>query len=724
MMDNRQVFSHFTFFASLALMAALMFSPATLANTSDAAILDALNRTSDPEATLKWYVSSEADLDTISDPEDRAEAYHLLGRAYYQVGNSIQAQSMLAQAIELIGDRPDNAAFAASAFNDMGLVLVSRANLKDALLYFESAQDRAIAAGAPEAIVLSGINLVRTLLANANHQKLPILLARIKTNLDESTPSLSVAGHWLSYGQLLRKAVLAEAMPVESRLDVLQAYLTAQDQAMAFNDQHLVMYANGYLGELYEDEARFTDAMNYTREALFDAQALSDDTSLYKWQWQMARLHEKQGNTALSVDLYRQAVATLNRSRTSLTLGAGINFKQTVSPVFYEFADLLLKQAVEIADEQERQKSLEEVINVLEAVKLAEVEDYFDSECVVIPDQKIKPADGMSGSAVIYPVLLQDRIELLVQLPSGIAQFTVDVSASRLRDTVNEYRSLIETYDRDNAFMGPSRLLYSWLIEPAESALADSGIHTLVLVPDGPLRSIPISALHDGDQFLIQKYALATTPSISLTDPKPFARENVRVLASGLSEAVQGYSALPGVSKELDTISSVFETTIYKNDDYQLPTVAGELSSGDYDIVHFATHAEFNSDHNNSFLLTYDNRLTMNQLETTIGLRRFQSEPIELLVLSACQTAVGDERAALGLAGVAVQAGARSALATLWFINDQATSVLVADFYRQLQKEQQTKARALQTAQVNMITESQFSHPSFWAPFLLIGSWM
>jgi tetratricopeptide (TPR) repeat protein len=192
MMDNRQVFSHFTFFASLALMAALMFSPATLANTSDAAILDALNRTSDPEATLKWYVSSEADLDTISDPEDRAEAYHLLGRAYYQVGNSIQAQSMLAQAIELIGDRPDNAAFAASAFNDMGLVLVSRANLKDALLYFESAQDRAIAAGAPEAIVLSGINLVRTLLANANHQKLPILLARIKTNLDESTPSLSV----------------------------------------------------------------------------------------------------------------------------------------------------------------------------------------------------------------------------------------------------------------------------------------------------------------------------------------------------------------------------------------------------------------------------------------------------------------------------------------------------------------------------------------------------
>lgn len=721
MMDYRQVFSGFT---SSALLAALLFSSATPATASEPTILEALNRTSDPEATLQWYVASKADLDTISDPQDRAEAYHRLGRAYYQVGNSIQAQSMLAQALELIDDSPDNAAFSASVHNDMGLVLVARANPDDALEYFESAQDRALAAGAPEAIVLSGLNLVRTLLTNADHEKLPVLLARINTNLDQSSPSPSVAGHWLSYGQLLRKAVLAEAMPVASRLDVLQAYLTAQDQAMAFNDQRLVMYADGYLGELYEDEARFTDAMNYTRQALFDAQAQSDDTSLYKWQWQMARLHEKQGNTALSVDLYRQAVATLNRSRTSLTLGAGINFKQTVSPVFYEFADLLLKQAVEIADEQERQNSLKEVIDVLESVKLAEVEDYFNSECVVIPDQQITSADGMSGSAIIYPVLLQDRIELLVQLPSGIQQFTIDVSASRLRDTVNEYRSLIETYDRDNAFMGPSRLLYSWLIEPAESVIEDSGIETLVLVPDGPLRSIPISALHDGEQFLIQKYALATTPSIGLTDPKPFARENVRVLAGGLSEAVQGYSALPGVSRELETISSVFETTIYKNDDYQLPTMAAELSSGDYDIVHFATHAEFNSDYDKSFLLTYGNRLTMSQLETTLGLRRFQSEPVDLLVLSACQTAVGDERAALGLAGIAIQAGARSALATLWFINDRATSMLVADFYRQLDTDQQTKAEALQTAQVNMITEGQFSHPSFWAPFLLIGSWM
>ena len=149
------------------------------------------------------------------------------------------------------------------------------------------------------------------------------------------------------------------------------------------------------------------------------------------------------------------------------------------------------------------------------------------------------------------------------------------------------------------------------------------------------------------------------------------------------------------------------------------------MSGGSYNVVHFATHGEFNSDHSKSFLLTYDNKLTLDKLENTIGLRRFQSEPIELLVLSACQTAVGDDRAALGLAGVAIKAGARSALATLWFINDQATSMLISDFYKNLKTETSaSKAQALQMAQVKMIQNEGFKHPSLWAPFLMIGNWL
>jgi len=118
-----------------------------------------------------------------------------------------------------------------------------------------------------------------------------------------------------------------------------------------------------------------------------------------------------------------------------------------------------------------------------------------------------------------------------------------------------------------------------------------------------------------------------------------------------------------------------------------------------------------------------DDKLTINRLEKLMRLSEFRKEPVELLTLSACQTAVGDERAALGLAGIAIKAGARSALATLWFIDDTATSVLVSEFYRQLQIPL-SKARALQNAQKMVLSQRRFRHPAYWSAFLLIGNWL
>ena len=533
-----------------------------------------------------------------------------------------------------------------------------------------------------------------------------------------------MANSWLSLGQLYRKAVKQGAIPVSGRLEALAAYTKAKSLAEIDQDKATQAFVYGYLGELYEDENKLVEALNYTRQALFHAQELADDTLLYRWQWQSARLLKAQGDTEAAANSYRQAVVTLNRSRTQLTLGTGVNFQQSVAPVYYEFADLLLKQSSSLENKDDQQKLLQEVIAVLEAVKLAEVEDYFDSECVLLPEQEIKLTDINTDSAIIYPVLLQDRTELIVQMPQGIKQYTSKVSAAELRNTVDEFRAAIEGRSTAKAYLVPAQRLYSLLIAPFEKDLQDQEISTIVLVPDGPLRSIPISALHDGKQFLIEKYAVATTPGITLTDPKPFNHENIKVLASGLTEAVQGYSALPSVVKELNNIQSVFNTTMYKDANYQLDMVESEMTGGKYNIIHFATHGEFSSDHSKSFLLTYDDKLTMNKLESTIGLRRFQTEPIDLLVLSACQTAVGDDQAALGLAGVAIKAGARSALATLWYIDDNATSQLIADFYKQLKQEDQTKAKALQMAQVNMITQTTLTHPRFWAPFLMIGNWM
>jgi len=141
-------------------------------------------------------------------------------------------------------------------------------------------------------------------------------------------------------------------------------------------------------------------------------------------------------------------------------------------------------------------------------------------------------------------------------------------------------------------------------------------------------------------------------------------------------------------------------------------------------LITIRKNGQFDHDPKNTFLLTYDDKLTMDRLERLLSFNQFRENTVELLTLSACQTAVGDERAALGLAGVAIKAGARSALASLWFVNDTATAELISEFYNQLRSTQLSKAQALQNAQKKLLDQKTFNHPIFWAPFLLIGNWL
>ena len=107
-----------------------------------------------------------------------------------------------------------------------------------------------------------------------------------------------------------------------------------------------------------------------------------------------------------------------------------------------------------------------------------------------------------------------------------------------------------------------------------------------------------------------------------------------------------------------------------------------------------------------------------------VGRGRFREEPLELLLLSACETAAGDDRAALGLAGVAIRAGARSAIGSLWSIADASTSQLVVEFYQQWQDPTVSKAVALQRAQTMLLASREYAHPFYWSPFLLISNWL
>jgi CHAT domain-containing protein len=326
-------------------------------------------------------------------------------------------------------------------------------------------------------------------------------------------------------------------------------------------------------------------------------------------------------------------------------------------------------------------------------------------------------------TAVVYPVPLPDRLELVVSIGTEMRQFTVPVGDAALRREALALRRLLEkrtTYQ----YLPHARQLYDWVIRPMEAALASAGVDTLVFVPDQPLRSIPLGALHDGRDFLVTRYAVATAPNLTLVEPRPLTLRSSSVLASGLTEPVQGFPALPYAGMELDELGALPVGAVLRDRAFTVENFERALREKSFSIVHLASHAQFDSDSRRSFLLTYDGRMTIDRLESSMRPSRFRDEPVELLFLSACQTAAGDERAALGLAGVAVKAGARSALATLWHINDQASSLVVAEFYRQLREPGVTKAEALRRAQRKMLGDLRYRHPGYWSPFLVIGNWL
>jgi CHAT domain-containing protein len=193
----------------------------------------------------------------------------------------------------------------------------------------------------------------------------------------------------------------------------------------------------------------------------------------------------------------------------------------------------------------------------------------------------------------------------------------------------------------------------------------------------------------------------------------------------GLTEGRQGFSSLPGVQMELNQISSDVRSEILLNQRFTKETLEQEINDTPFPVIHLATHAQFSSKAENTFLLTWDGRINVKEFDTLLRTRERQdTNPIELLVLSACQTATGDKRAALGLAGLAVRSGARSTLATLWSVRDRSTAEIMAEFYRELTQTEVSKAEALRQAQLALLKNAQYQHPFYWAPFVLVGNWL
>lgn len=504
------------------------------------------------------------------------------------------------------------------------------------------------------------------------------------------------------------------------------SFVAAAQVATRLGDPRAQSYAWGYLGSLLEKERRYGEALDFTRRAAFAAQKGNVPESSYRWQWQTARLLKVSGKQDEALAAYQRAVAILKPIRYEYSVGyqgRHHSFHDSVAPLFTELEDTLLHRAVSSQEPEQVQRLLVQVRETVEASRTAELQDYFRDDCVGNALAKRGGGAIPDHTAVIYPIILPDRLELLVDMGDKLHRFGVPVNAEQLTQEVRAFRRTIQ--DRQsNSYLRHAQRLYGWLVAPAQREFSSRAIHTLVFVPDGPLRTVPMAALYDGKHFAIATYAVAVTPSMDLTDTRPVDRTKINLLSMGLTESVQGFPALPNVASEVDTLKTLYGGKLLLDSQFLVPSMEREIKEKGVGMVHIASHGVVENDVNKSFLLAYDDKITMNRLSQLVGLLQYRQTPLELLTLSACETAIGDDRAALGLAGVAVKAGARSALATLWFIDDKATSELVDEFYRQLRDPAVTKAVALQRAQLMILNEPGYGHPSFWAPFLLISNWM
>ena len=531
----------------------------------------------------------------------------------------------------------------------------------------------------------------------------------------------------LTYAKL--RPVLVD-LNKELTLASFQALHDAARVADQLGDRRASSFAWGYLGKLYEDERRYAEALDVTQQAILMGQQASAPEALYRWHWQSGRVLKALGRPKEAIDAYRQAIVEVQTVRPEVSAAVAedqpdASFRETVGAVYFELADLLLRGSERDADPQHREAVLREARDTVELFKVAELQDYFQDDCVQAARSHATGLEQVSKTAaVIYPIMLQDRLEILVSLPSGMLRKTVPVGAEALTEEIRAFRNFLEKRST-REYLSHAKKLYGWLIEPIEPMWADAGIDTLVFVPDGALRTIPLAALHDGTQFLIKKYAVATTPGVTLTDPRPLDRKGIKLLSVGITEAVQDFPALPHVSRELETIHKLYGGTSLLNKQFMMSRVEEELKAHPYSVMHIASHGQFQSDSNETFLLAYDGKMTMDRLEEYVGMLRFREEPLALITLSACETAAGDDRAALGLAGVAIKAGARSALASLWFLDDQASSQLVTEFYQQLHDDSvSSTAIALQRAQIKFLDNPEYSHPAYWAAFLLLNNWL
>ena len=473
-------------------------------------------------------------------------------------------------------------------------------------------------------------------------------------------------------------------------------------------------------------------------------------------------VYENSKQSELAIISYKQAINISESIRADiLTLKKEeqTSYLKTISASYKNLSDLLLKQG-----------RVMEALQVLDLLKVQELEDYLKnikgsdrsaqgirllepekaisdkllaisfenspeinsqlakqiqqlpkSEINKVPDylQKIP-----QGTALLYPLILGDRLEIILFSPNTIPiSRSVKISKENLEELINDFvKGLRDSGSEDHK--EPAAELYKLLIKPIEAELIQAKTTTILYAPDGILRYIPLAAFYDGKQWLAEKYRINNLIAYSLFDFAPNLKTQPNILAGAFGgkkgERKFGQNALPATLIEVQAIANSFQNSVTLIED-QFSRKAIESKFQDHNILHLATHAQFNTGTPDNSFIIFGNgdKIKLNEITD------WQIPNIDLIVLSACETGtstLGNGVEILGFGYQIQKAGAKNAIASLWKVNDEGTQVLMEAFYGELKKGDLSSTEALHRAQVALIKSPKYNHPFYWSAFFAIGN--
>jgi CHAT domain-containing protein/Tfp pilus assembly protein PilF len=500
---------------------------------------------------------------------------------------------------------------------------------------------------------------------------------------------------------------LAELEP-QKAIEVLpQAIATAS----SLGDRRALSFALGALGSTYEKAGSLKQALFWTQKAQLAAQAVFAIDSLYRWQWQAGRIYRAMGAKDAAKDAYRGAIASVQTIRNDLISAQQqfqLDFRSQIEPIYRELLGLLLEGG--------KKAQIEETLETADLLQISQLQSYFDDDCLEIrANSQQNQTFTQNNTALIRSIILNNKTYLILKLPNGtLKSYPVAMGAKQLQTQIEQWRSALEDISSES-YLPLSQSLYDLLIRPLAKDLAPSNPASITFINDGILNNVPMAALHDGKNFLIEKYAISYSLGLNKIGDRQIISNNLKTLAFGLTVPQNGFPALANVKQEIEGVEKLDGGSQLLDREFTEENFQQRIKE-DYPIVHMATHAQFGGSIDNTFIQAFEQEISLTQLENILS---SSQQPIKLLVLSACQTAAGNERAVLGLAGVAARSKISNVVGSLWAVNDAQTVGLMEGFYQSLRSESVNEA--LRAAQLKQIGQS-LGHPGIWSSFILIES--